>query len=188
MSKFENYENLLKKVDDQFEKIYSAHKDQFACKKSCHQCCIPKLTVCTVEKEYILNFLHNNPSVIEKLKELERLDVYEGERCKFLDETGSCSIYEARPSVCRSHGAPLWFKLPGSEFDDEDYEQDVCFLNFKDTDIKSLSLDSFINIDTLNSILVTLNMLFENEGRHPTAERFELSIDGLGLNKETQNS
>lgn len=188
MSKFENYETLLKKVDDQFDKIYQNHKSSFACKKSCHQCCLPKLTVCTVEKEYILNYLRNNPSQLEKIRDLDLKDIYKGERCKFLDEQGACSIYEARPSVCRSHGAPLWFKLPGSEFDDEDYEQDVCFLNFKEENIKALSLDSFINIDTLNSILVTLNMLFENEGRYPQAERFELSLKGIGITGQNINS
>lgn len=181
MSKFENYENLLAKVDQQFERIYNGHREQFHCQASCHECCVPKLTVSSVEREYIRKFLMNNPSLLESIKQLEIKDVYQGERCKFLDEKGMCSIYEARPSVCRSHGAPLWFKLPGSEFDDDDYEQDVCRLNFKTLDIKSLALDEFINIDTLNSILVAVNMLFEKEELMPQGKRYELSTKGMGL-------
>jgi Fe-S-cluster containining protein len=188
MAKFENYKNLLDKIDSQFSKIYENYNSDFQCAKSCHQCCLPKLTVSSVEREYIRQHLLNQPSVVDKLQVLEETDVYEGERCKFLDEKGMCSIYEARPSVCRSHGAPLWFKLPGSDFDDEDYEQDVCFLNFKETDLKTLPPEAFINIDTLNSILAAVNMLFEKEELMPTGKRYELSLEGMGLKNSKLNA
>lgn len=191
MEKFDNYRNLLKKVDEQFAKIYDKHSVNFQCAKSCHSCCRAKLTVSTIEREYIKDYLRNNPNVIEKISELEQLDPYAGERCKFLDINGLCSVYDARPIVCRSHGAPLWFKLhnlnPVEEEDWDDevdmsrYSQDVCPLNFKDIDLNSLALDDFINIDTLNSILVMVNQLFEKNEHFKSGKRFELSLEGMGI-------
>ncbi len=142
-----NYKLLLQKVDQKFAQILEKYPQDFKCQKGCYSCCKKDLTVSQIEAENIKDHL-KNPQVLEKIS----LDKGQKAYCDFLSEDGACLIYEARPIICRSHGAPIrWKESENSE------QRDVCYLNFTTQKLEDLSDQDFFQIDTLNTILTALN-------------------------------
>lgn len=149
-----DYRALLEKVSAKFSEIFQNNQSRMQCAKGCSSCCLPDLTVSPIERENIRLFLESNSALKKRLSELEALDPHQGNRCRFLDEKGNCAVYEVRPVICRSHGAPIFSKISGSI-------RDVCPLNFTDvTDLSALDSMNFINLDLLNQILALLNQRF----------------------------
>ena len=70
------------------------------------------------------------------------------DRCAALDPQGRCLIYETRPMVCRSHGAPIRMtdrSLPVI---------DACFRNFTHT---TPDPDCVIDQTTLSALVLAVN-------------------------------
>lgn len=86
----------------------------------------------------------------DSLRKNEEANPFSGKRCLFLQKEGSCGIYELRPLVCRSHGAPLQWK------EGENTYRDVCPLNFTGENIGELSPNDVMNLDTINALLSLL--------------------------------
>lgn len=140
-----HYETLRDRVSQKFFDIQKKHSESFACKLNCHSCCKPGLTVSPIEAKAIKNYLTKNKTAFAAWGE---------NRCAFLSKTGACAIYPARPLVCRSHGAPLQF------FDQKSksHFRDTCPLNFTDKELTAVPAEDVINLDTLNTLLATLNI------------------------------
>lgn len=152
MNESTNYYQLLtEKVDHQFEKVYVKHASSFACKVGCHSCCQPDLTVSLVESEAIKSFLQNNPDRMKVVKELASENPHENTRCSMLSRDGTCSIYEIRPLICRSHGAPVLVQLSETQ-----EALDTCPLNFQEG-LDVLDSGDWINLETLNTLLALIN-------------------------------
>lgn len=159
------YLELRAKLDAKFAEIQTKHAAEFQCAKGCHECCKPGLTVNPLEAEVLKRHLQQNPISHES---------YNKSRCNFLDKQGACSVYEVRPLVCRSHGAPLQFRDPNSQKPDEAMRfRDVCPLNFKDQDIGKLQADDVLNLDTLNTLLALLAQ--QAFGKERAQERIPLA-------------
>ena len=141
------YHALQAKVDAKFQEIRARRPEDFACRKGCHSCCVPGITVFAVEQAAIQSFFDTHPERLEAAKRIQRDNPHGGERCAFLEADGGCVIYEARPLVCRSHGAPL-----GTEF-----ALDVCPLNFTDVPLETLPTPDVIRLETLNTLLALVN-------------------------------
>lgn len=163
-----NYRALLAKVDAKFSEIASRHPRSFRCGAGCHSCCKPGLTVSPIEAEALRLFLSDRPELVERIRALEALDPHAGTRCKLLDENGLCTIYEARPLVCRSHGAPLLVET----------RRDVCPLNFTDEPLAAIPGTDLINLETLNTILALINAQFSAAASRVKLELVELSGSG----------
>ena len=170
LTDFSNYDDLVKKVDDKYSEILQAKRKSFACKKGCHQCCLPNLKVSIVEKEKIKQYLNSNPEIIEKIEKTAKDNPHKGKRCELLDVSGSCLIYPVRPVICRSHGAPVL--VPGKD----ESTLDVCPLNFKGDDITKLDENLRINLSILNTILALVNM---KEFPDQSKKRVKLSLKNL---------
>jgi Fe-S-cluster containining protein len=168
------YRALSLRLDDKFSEIQSRHPDKFVCRLGCHSCCKPALTVSRLEKESLKVFLEAKPELVETLRALEKENPHKGKRCNFLSSEGACLVYEARPLVCRSHGAPLQVRPLRSE-DENLRMRDVCPLNFTELNIAQLPPDSVINLDTLNTLLALLTkMAFPKD-----ESRTNLEVDAL---------
>lgn len=168
-----NYHAFQEKVDSSFNDISSFHQGHMKCQKGCHQCCRPDITVTYVEKQAIQDFLSTHPERAKKVEETRRLNPHRGQRCEFLNKDGACDIYEMRPIVCRSHGAPLQFKNPENE---NQLFRDVCPLNLKDIKLENLPPQQLLNLDSINAILSVINMHYNSERSN---ERFPLTLDGI---------
>lgn len=158
-NRYENYSQLLGKVDETFAGIVSRHKDRFSCAAGCFSCCRDGLTVSTVEASYIRDWLSKNDDVAVRISNLSEM-MGRHNFCKFLSKDGLCSIYPVRPIICRSHGAPVSWKESDKAEKGPEEVRDVCPLNFKDIDIKNLEAQDVISLDKLNTLLSLINRHF----------------------------
>lgn len=167
---YHNYTQLLEKVDRMFADVSKRHGSKFNCRKSCYGCCRSDLSVCHVEASYISDWLAVRPDLRDKISRREGM-LNDPAFCSLLDQDGACSIYEARPLICRSHGLPISWKQ--DIFEGNSLEQrDVCPLNFQGVDISQLEQVDVLSIDKTNILLSLINRAFDDS----VAEtRFQLS-------------
>lgn len=147
-----SYQEFLARIDSLFAEIKGRHAQEFHCQLGCHSCCKPGLTVNSLEAENIKTAIAGRAEELLQKEKAARKD-----RCPFLASDGGCEIYEARPVVCRSHGAPLQFKDPDSREKEARRFRDVCELNFKGKSLSDLPATDFVNLDTINILLTMLN-------------------------------
>lgn len=126
MDDYSEYRAVLAKVDAKFAEIEQRHPQQFACRRGCHSCCLPGLTVAEVERAHIAEWLDRHPETVAHLQQLAASDPHSSQRCAFLDAQGGCAVFAVRPLMCRVHGAPT--RVTGQS--GGGVVLDVCRLNF----------------------------------------------------------
>ena len=154
-----NIKNLYQKVADFEAKENEEAKAFSQCRAGCSRCCYVDLSVFGVEAKNIEDWFSSLS--LEKKSELRQLWLkpqtqtksFSGEdvtSCAFLVDE-KCTIYEARPLICRTQGMALKFKNHESEY------VDICPLN--EEMLNLLASSEIINLDLLNSILVQLEKI-----------------------------
>lgn len=158
---------LYRKVDDFFDRVHARHPGSMECGAGCHDCCADDLTVTRIEADAIQTLLDARatrgapPPVL-------------GPRgaCAALDARGVCSIYEARPLVCRSHGLAVKTDLEVDEPADgrearrhlplaPAFVRSTCPKNFKGDALAALDPGDVLDQTTLSSIIFTLERAFD---------------------------
>ena len=158
---FESYRKLRDDIDIQANRLEKIHKEHMECKKGCDSCCID-YSILPIEFFYILNAL-------KKIKiSLPDLNPGIKDKCTFLSGH-SCTIYEHRPIICRTHGLPLIFMN-----DDNEWELSACQLNFAKFDFNEFSLENTYQQDLYNSKLFMLNKEYLNQLKKDQFGEFEL--------------
>lgn len=125
---FEHLTQLYAQVDTQSSALSEHHKDRLQCKQGCAQCCVDDLSVFQIEADHIRKTASR---ILEQAP-------HQAGMCAFLDDAGSCRIYDQRPYVCRTQGLPLrWL-----EEDEEDGAlveyRDICPLNEEGEPLETL--------------------------------------------------
>lgn len=164
------YLAVLAKVDAKFTEIHDRHANRFQCRLGCHTCCAPGLSVSRVEQARLADHIRTTPGLEQALRDLEREQPHADTRCNFLDAQGKCLVYEARPVICRSHGAPVRVTLQ------QVARLDVCPLNFAGVDLTTLAAGDCIDVETLNTILYVVNRRYDADG---AGQRFALTVRGV---------
>lgn len=144
---FPKYKVLVKEIDKVTARLEKVHHNHLQCKNGCDLCCID-FSIFPLEYYSILNSLN-----IENLKPVP-VENSENNICSFL-VNHSCTIYQHRPIMCRTHGLPLLYAN-----DDGDYELSACELNFTDFDFEDFTMDNTLPQDKYNSKLFVLNKQF----------------------------
>jgi len=139
---FSQYETLVKWCDDFFKAMAHRHSAAITCHAGCDSCCTRE-TVTALEAEVIIQH-------IEKTA-LDALAPKPG-KCIFLSG-GRCTVYAARPLICRTHGLLLWTKSTGQM-------DRSCNLNYGDENWASLPAGDGLDHETITENLVRLNALF----------------------------
>lgn len=104
-----------REIDDALQEVLKEKlvKDLISCKKSCTFCCHTQVSVTSDEAEllaqkviggveidinrlYLQQSVQNNSEAFFQLK-------FQDRKCVFLNNAGECSVYENRPSVCRTN-------------------------------------------------------------------------------------
>jgi hypothetical protein len=129
-------------VDGFFARFQAAHGDAMRCREGCSHCCFTSLTVFLSEALVISNWFmeqsaENQRSLMKAWREtppFSGADASGIERpaCTFLRADGRCSIYPARPVVCRTQGVPLLIVSPGSTETKKEITVSHCPLNFSE--------------------------------------------------------
>jgi hypothetical protein len=165
------YRAVLAKVDAKFAEIAARHPQQMACQRGCHGCCQPGLSVSAIEAAHIRAWLQAHPLVAGELRALAEVDPHRGARCALLDAAGQCSIYAARPLLCRVHGAPTRTPQP-----DGSVALDVCPLNFADSPLDAVESVNFIDQQLVATLLYVVGRRFDPAD---SGERTPLQPDAL---------
>jgi uncharacterized protein len=144
---------LYKKVEDFNLRINPETQALSHCKSGCSRCCYTDISVFDVEAQNIhrwfagLSLPEKNILKSHWQKTLNVREDFRGESvssCAFLHEE-KCTIYEARPLICRTQGMAFRFREDAQEY------VDICSLN--EAMLDELSDAEFINLDLLNQIL-----------------------------------
>ncbi len=153
-----NYQNLVRRVDEQCREIEKMYREHISCKKGCADCC-RHISIFSVEALAITDGMARLPAnQVCHLKEMAR-DASPDGPCPLL-ENGICLSYDTRPIICRTHGLPIMIVRQGKP------EVDFCPLNF--THVTTLSGKAMIDLDRLNNTLAAINALFaERSGNLP---------------------
>lgn len=135
-----------------FSKVFDKYPNSFSCKEGCSKCCYVDLSVFEIEAANIVSWFFLLPiSRQNELKNIWRQQELElGENanqepnyaCAFLVNE-KCSVYEARPLICRTQGAPLFFQ--------EVNKVDICPLNFQDEELPLK--EDWLSVDRINMLL-----------------------------------
>lgn len=132
------------KVDGFFARVSARHGEDMECETGCSDCCHVRLTITQVEAAAIRALVTSWPPTRRAaLAETGPVD-----HCAALDPGGRCKIYEARPIVCRSHGAPIRMRrdsLPVIE---------SCFRNFTRTEPAP---DCVLDQETLSALTLAVD-------------------------------
>lgn len=157
-------ERLHGVTDELTRPVAERHASRLRCREGCADCCTDGLTAFTIEAARIV--AKHGPL-------LERGAPHPPGACAFLDERGSCRIYEERPYVCRTQGLPLrWLD---EEEDDEGLvvveRRDVCPKNDdEDVALEAMAPDDLFTLGPVEQRLLA-RQLEEDGGK---AERVTL--------------
>lgn len=154
---------FYRKVDEASEGVLRAlARDAITlrCRRGCCACCLDDLAVTPAEVALIRARFD---AVLDE-------EPHATGACAFLDETGSCRIYSARPYICRTHGLPLRWLDEDEEGTFE--ERDTCELN-DHIDLAQLEQDQCFTLGVPEMQLQKMNEItFENVERIPLRSLF----------------
>lgn len=124
-----------------FDKVIAKNENQMNCKKGCSACCRVDLSVFEIESTLIKNWFLS----LSKSDQINLLELWENPSqdgfCQFL-KNDICTVYEARPTICRTQGLPL--------FIESENLLDYCPLNFQET---APEKGDWLNLERLNTML-----------------------------------
>lgn len=160
-----NYQQLVKKVDQLCESVAMTLGDRFTCSAGCATCCL-NISVFPVEVAAMLEAALQLPSdQYKQLKTVLNRELPE-DACPFLSNE-LCLMYQARPIICRTHGLPLLIAEDGNR------RIDFCPHNCKG--MERIPGNATINLEQLNNLLVSINLLYLKESASSLTEKIRLS-------------
>ena len=157
---FETYTKIISEIDQRCIQLHQKHQKHTLCKKGCSQCCM-NFKVLPVEFHAILSAIQVQPP--------QQLNKDSSEGCIFLVDN-TCTIYEHRPSICRSHGLPIL----NMDIEGENWELSFCPLNFTKVDEAYFTLENGFQQDLFNSKLYLANREFVKKFENPKYSENEL--------------
>lgn len=154
---FEALVQLGRKVEAHVGAVSGRHARRMHCGRGCHACCQPGLTVGPAEAARLRMFLED-AAAAARVRSLAAENPWHGTRCALLDAEGVCSVYEARPLVCRAHGVPQQVRDEGAG------RRDACELNFTDVELSSLESRDVLDLDVVHTVLAVIHARFDETG------------------------
>jgi Fe-S-cluster containining protein len=97
---------LTAKADAEFDAVHRRQASHMQCRPGCSDCCRARLSITRVEEAALRQGLATLPE--SRRAQFAARTVEPGrEMCPALDDDGRCGVYEFRPLICRTFGAPL---------------------------------------------------------------------------------
>lgn len=164
------YHQFIHQVEDLTRRLSRYYSQHLVCRRGCSGCCYTRLSVFEVEAAALRAAIGELPPEIrqriaDQARQVEA-ETREGARvaCPLLVDD-QCSVYSARPLICRTQGLPLLFE------DEVGQVVDYCPLNFTGTDATDdLDEDHLIALDEVNLKLALINLQFCLEHGIPKEE------------------
>jgi|SRR4030095_122955 len=114
-------------IQTEFDRNLQLYGNQIQCRKGCSKCCSQIFNITPLDAWIISGHVKSlTPGARNSLK-ASAGKYKKGEPCPALGNQGECTIYEARPVICRRFGMPIYdYKNPEKIH--------ACELNFKEGD------------------------------------------------------
>lgn len=184
----DEYRAALAKIDAAAAAVFARRADDIACRRGCSSCCVDGLTVLSVEA-----------AAIERLARERGLSAAPSPPpggCAFLDGDGACTVYDARPVVCRTHGLPLKMKdaeassSPASSLRGRPLkvlgDVEVCALNFTE---RAPEAADVLDAERLAALLLVVEQRYRaREGMAGATERVSLATLARALTTSSGGS
>jgi len=146
----DNYRKLCTYCDSIWTRVIKAYPNEIACRKGCGICCELQ-TVNQIEAYVIRSYIDvNRVDII--------VDNNDNNVCPFLRDQ-VCTIYPARPIICRTHG----LILRSSEFP-LSKQAASCPYNFPSVHPNDFPPELTVDVDIITKNLVNLNLAFCLDG------------------------
>lgn len=150
MTCLEDYRQLLAALDAEIVRIGALHAATISCGPGCASCC-RAFSVLPLEAACLLTAIGALPTTSRE--RLERNLAGGDDRCPLLIDD-LCSVYAARPVICRTQGLPLAYV----DAEREAIEVSACPLNFPDE--YAFAPESLLFMDGFNARLSELNHIW----------------------------
>lgn len=158
------YDALSRKVDAFFTRVHDRYRAEMQCGEGCSECCGHHLTISVVEAESMRQVLSTRDAATRRRLATRAAALGDGEGpCPALEDDGRCAVYEGRPLVCRSHGAPMYVgsaALPVLKEGDLQEEGDAikcCHLNFPERQLDQVDPDCVLDLVNMAATLAVVN-------------------------------
>lgn len=155
---------LQKKAEDEFSRFYDKYKEGMMCAQGCSTCCIDELSIFSWEAAIITDWFHEldhkDKEAWKKKQSLPSRPLGQSQEnaCAFLHE-GDCSIYEVRPTLCRTQGMAMQYLDSQKQV-----QRDWCPLNFMETDkVGPPAPQDDLNLESLNKMLAQAQIIYDRE-------------------------
>lgn len=136
----QKFYDITSLIQQEFDRNMELYGEKIQCRKGCSKCCSQIFHITLIDAYIIKEHIRSLP--LKRREELQQkagdyltnlpLDKgesakREGVLCPALGTEGECTIYEARPVICRRFGMPIYdYKNPQNVH--------ACELNFSDGD------------------------------------------------------
>lgn len=173
----DEYDALAGKVDDFFSRVHDRYRSDMKCGAGCSDCCGHHLTVSLVEAESIAQTLATRDAATRKRLAARASSLADGEGpCPALEDDGRCAVYEGRPLVCRSHGAPMYVgsaSLPvlAGELEQEGAVIKCCHLNFTERSLDDVDPECVLDLVNMAATLAVVNARASKDGQKAALRR-----------------
>lgn len=149
------YETLRTWCDNYFAAAYKTLKRHMKCGRGCGTCCALN-SASPLEAQYLREFLSEHPEIVESLLACPPgtragAPALDREMCPFLLHR-ECSVYPARPVICRTHGLAVRHRGTGI--------MASCAYNFMDRDVDQLEESQILDADRVTENLMRLNLAY----------------------------
>ncbi len=161
----ENYHRLLEKVDNLCEGIATLLGDALTCHAGCSSCC-QAISVFPVEAAAMIEAVGELSAEQQKFLKEHFAVIPDDGSCPLLFND-RCLLYQARPIICRTHGFPVLL------IEGQTKRVDVCPLNCRD--MVQMPGEAIIDLDRLNELLVSINLLYMREFSIKLPEKIPLT-------------
>lgn len=123
----QKFYNITELIQVEFDRNLDLYGEKIQCRKGCSKCCSQIFRITKLDGWMISEHVRALSLKERKALQQKALNHKAGEPCPALGSMGECTIYEARPVICRRFGMPIYdYKNPTSIH--------ACELNFHDGD------------------------------------------------------
>lgn len=137
----EKYIDISNLIQKEFERNVDIHGSKIRCSRGCSKCCHQIFKITAFDAFIIRSYMHSIPDRMKNNLRSKAAEFISNRSsqidfsveaadllpCPALGKEGECSIYEARPVICRRFGPPMYdYKKPDTIHS--------CDLNFSDGD------------------------------------------------------
>lgn len=156
------YQKFIAQVDKLLVRLTARYASHLTCRAGCSGCCHHHLSVFSVEAAHVRRAVAALPAetrarVAQQARLVNAREAAGAAVACPLLVDDRCSIYEARPLICRTQGLPLLIAA-----EDGAQEVDFCPLNFVAPGaVDDLDEDNLAPLDALNWQLAVINLQYE---------------------------